>query len=199
MTNAFRKVICTLAIFLLANVTLGGMTYAQQSKVKPVGRLVVEDSKGKILGTTLGGTNVNNIELPGGIALNVRFIVLLQVGENIAPVMVGRDRFYGAGAAYELENCMGTPSLTIDSSTSEADFLSLLPRVAIGPPGNTIYMAIPGAVPRPITITSVLEPSVEFPHRCRAVTPTTRDAVPLQPLVDLLTEFTPPFTLKAAP
>ena len=71
MVNALGKAIRVPSICLVAYLSLAGMSYAQQARVKPVGRVTVEDSRGKVIGTTLGGYNVNNIELPGGRALNV--------------------------------------------------------------------------------------------------------------------------------
>ncbi|OFV94944.1 MAG: hypothetical protein A3H28_12935 [Acidobacteria bacterium RIFCSPLOWO2_02_FULL_61_28] len=194
MTNDLEKVIRSLAIYVLAGLVLGGASFAQQAKVKPVGRVVIVDSKGKIIGTTLGGLGIHNIEISGGSSLAVRSIVLLAVDQHLVPVAVGRDRFYGSGVFYfELENCAGAPWFPVITSTSEPP--GLLSRVGIGPPGQTVYLQTDDAAPQSITIRSMLQP----PLPCSNQTFHDIGALPTQPLVDLLTIFTPPFSLRAAP
>jgi len=183
--------VCCLGIMILA-----GVTFAQQPRVRSVQQMVVEDNNGKTVGRVLGGVSVYNIESANSIDMNMRTVVVLQADQTLVPVMVGRDRFYGGGGlVYELENCSGIPFFSLGSVIPrQTDAPSLLPRTAIGPPGQTVYTAVPGAVPRAISKKSVLEFG-----RCSNETGNVPNAIPTQPLVDLLTVFTPPFTLKAVP
>jgi len=181
---------------LCALTALEGVLLAQQTRVKPVQQVKVEDSTGKTVGRAVGSIGLSNIESSASTDLNIRTVVLLQVDQTLVLVMVGRTRFYGGrGLWYESENCMGIPYFPVDTSLSETDAPSLLPQTAIAPPGQTIYIAIPGAAGRTITGKS----NLEFGLRCTNRTITSIPVIPAQPLIDMLTEFTPPFSLKAAP
>ena len=195
MGKAFLREILGLALCLCL-VLLPRSTFAASPRIRSVQQMVVEDSSGKTVGRVLGGVNVYNIESDNSIDMKMRTVVLLQVDQTIVPVMVGRDRFYGGGGlVYELENCSGTPFFSLGSVVPpETDAPSLLPRTAIGPPGQTIYMAVPGAPPRAISKRSVLEFG-----KCSNETGNIPNAIPTLPLGNLLDEFTPPFSLKAAP
>ena len=184
------------SLCLAVMVALQVIAFAQQTRVKQVQQLKVEDSTGKTIGRTLGAINVYNIESSASTDLNMRTVVLLQVDQTLVPAMVGRDRFYGGrGLWYESEHCMGVPFFSVDTTFSETDALSLLPQTAVAPPGQTIYVAIPGAARQTITGRS----NLEFGLRCTNRTVADIPVIPTQPLVDLLTVFTPPFSLKAAP
>ena len=196
MANRSLKTIRGIALGIIVIIVLEGMLLAQQGRVRPVQQVTVEDSTGKTVGRTVGAINVYNIESSASTDMNMRTVVLLRVDQTLVPVMVGRDRFYGGrGLLYESEDCIGTPSLHFDATLPETDAPSLLPQVAIGPPGNTVYMAIQGVARRTITVRSGLE----FGLRCVNRTVTDVPVLPTQPLIDLLTVFTPPFSLKAAP
>ncbi|OFV97707.1 MAG: hypothetical protein A3H28_12335 [Acidobacteria bacterium RIFCSPLOWO2_02_FULL_61_28] len=185
-----------MGLCLLGMMSVPGVAFGQQTRVRPVQQLIVADSSGKTIGRVLGGMNIYNVESFASTDLNMRTVVLLQVDQTVVPVMVGRDRFYGGGGlVYESENCMGTPFFSPGVRLPETDAPSLLPLTAIGPPGQTIYIAIPGAAPRAISKRSVLE----FGLRCSNETGNIPNAIPTHPLVDLLTIFTPPFSLRAAP
>ena len=187
---------CTLGLFPLTGTMFSQQGRGQRGRVQPVQQMTVEDVSGKTIGRVLGAISVSNIESAASLNLKMRTIVLLQVDATLVPVMVGRDRFYGGGGlVYELEDCLGTPFFSPGVPLPETDAPSLLPQTAIGPPGQTIYMAVPGAAPRAISKGSVLE----FGLRCTNETGTIPNAIPTQPLVDLLTVFTPPFSLRAAP
>jgi len=162
--------------------------FGQQPRVRPLREVMVVDSKGKLVGATVGGMGMLTV----GSSLQIRFIVLLQLDGLVVPVAVGRDRFYGGGVLYfEAEDCQGTPWFPVDTSSSETP---ILPRVGVGPPGQTLYIEAPSP-PQPITVNSLL-------HDFSTCTNETFDDVSAQranPLVDLTTEFTPPFSLRAAP
>ena len=195
MRNKLR-LIRTMGLCLLGMMSVPGVAFGQQTRVRPVQQLIVADSSGKTIGRVLGGMNIYNVESFASTDLNMRTVVLLQVDQTVVPVMVGRDRFYGGGGlVYESENCMGTPFFSPGVRLPETDAPSLFPLTAIGPPGQTIYIAIPGAAPRAISKRSVLE----FGLRCSNETGNIPNAIPTHPLVDLLTIFTPPFSLRAAP
>ena len=180
---------CTLLIL-----GVPAMSCAQPPRVKPVQQLVIEDRAGKTVARVIGGISVSNIQDEVNINLLMRTFALLQIDQTVVPVLIGRDRIYGgAGLIFESPNCMGIPYMNPGRPSIEIDPPSLLPLTAIGPPGQTVYVAIPGAAARPIVKKSVLE----FGLRCRNETGNIPEATPTQPLIDLLTVFTPPFSLKA--
>lgn len=194
MRNEMESALRILAICLVAALSSGELSFAQQAKVKPVGRVVIVDSKGKTVGSILGGVGFN-IKVIGGVPpnLGIRFVVLLEVDEQVVPVAVFRDRFSGGGGLFfESENCLGTPWLITNTSPNEPP--NLLPQVAIGPPGQTLYVETPGASPQSVTTKSLL---VGF-STCSNQT-FQLSLLPAQALVNLETVFTPPFSLRAAP
>lgn len=188
--------LCIVGLFALRETAFGQQRHPGQARVQPVQQMTVEDAGGKTIGRVIGAISVSNIESANSLNLKMRTTVLLQVDGTVVPVMVGRDRFYGGGGlVYESEDCLGTPFFSPGAPLPETDAPSLLPQTAIGPPGQTIYMAVPGAAQRAISKRSVLE----FGLRCTNETGDIPNAIPTQPLVDLLTVFTPPFSLRAAP
>ena len=163
MVNALARAIPSLTICFLIGWASEGVIFGQEGRVRPVQQVTVKDSRGKTVGRAFGGVNVHNIESSASTDLNVRTIVLLRVDEHIVPVMVGRDRFYGGrNLLFESENCVGTAWLPppADPTLPETDAPSLMPPAAIGPPGNTLYVATPGAPSRPITISSLLKNAI---------------------------------------
>jgi len=188
------------AVSLSAGLLLTAVGFAQPSRVKPVQQVTIEDSKGKTVGRALSGGGFQKavLENPNTIApfINIRTTVLLQVDENVVPVAVGKDAFYGGfGVWYESENCVGTPWVWVGQNPPPnlADPPSLLPRVAVAPPGQTIYIVVPNAEAKVLTFKSAnllgscTSASADF------------EALPTQPLIDLLTVFTPPFRLRTTP
>lgn len=189
MTNWLRLICLITALaraFPLAN--------AQSPRISSVQQLTIEDSNGKTIGRIIGGVGLNNIESVGASNLAIRAVVLLRIDQLVLPVAVSRERFYGGGALYyQSENCVGSTFFPTLTSTSEPS--NLVPRVAVGTPGQTVYFQPASAEPTQTTIKSISQ-GVDG---CINQTFNNVSAVLAQPLIDLSTVFTPPFTLKAAP
>lgn len=191
MVYPHAKAVRVLWICLLVSLGVFGAAFGQE-RVKPVQKLVVVDSRGRTVGQTLGGIGIHNFEAFGGADLSIRTIVVLQVDNWLVPVAVGRDRFYGGRVLwFESANCQGAPWLPPQQYPAEPP--PLFPQVAIGPPGQTVYMAKPDAVTRSITINSILDNSLTCRNYVAQV-----ESLPTQPLIDLLSVYTPPFSLRAA-
>lgn len=197
MVKARVKAIAALAACLLAITVAVGARFPQPAPVSQVQRLVVQDSKGRTVGFIFGGMGLDLATFGDVPSLEARTIVLLQVGGHVVPVAVGRERFYGGGVAFELEDCQGRA--WFDAERAEFQATSLLPRAAIAPPGQTLYIATPGASPETVTRRSATDLSREFGITCENRTFENVTMLPAQPLVDLSTVFTPPFSLRAAP
>ena len=154
-----------------------------------INHVIVVDSKGKAVGATIGGISLITVHSVRGTQVNPT--VLLRVGQHLAAVNVDRDRFYGGTLYFQSENCTGTPWFRVPLSEGRP---SLLPRVAVGPPGQTLYIETPGAASQEIPVNSKMDEDLSCPSWV-----TTIPAIPGQALVNLLTVFTPPFSLRAAP
>ena len=190
MGKRLANLVRIVAISFVAGLTLPGASLAQQARVKPVGRAVVVDSQGKVVGTTLGGASMFD---PGSGSINeVRPKVLLDIDEHVVAVSLGRDRLYGGSILlFDSTSCSGNAWYPPASSGLP---LPLLPRAIVGPPGQTLFVETLGVAPQTVTTKS------RFINGSECVNFTfTAQEVPMQPLVDLLTIFTPPFSLRAAP
>ena len=155
----------------------------------PVNHVAIVDSKGKAVGESigaLGGAPSGTLMLPA---------VLLRVGQNLAFVNVDRNGFFGGTLYFESTNCSGTPWFRSPQPSGRP---SLLPQTAIGLPGQTLYMEMAGGLTQTVTLRSSMGQDL-FCLDNRFFSPITVTAVQAQPLVDLLTVFTPPFSLRAAP
>lgn len=186
MDSRIERIIQGAALALVIGPILTVAAFGQQGKVKPVGRVVVVDSNGKIVGATLGGTS---IIAPGNP--EIRATVLLDIDQHLVAVNVARDRLYaGVILLFDSEGCTGNAWYVTDSS----GLPPLLPRAVIGPPGRTVYVERQDA-----PVQTVMTKS-RFINGNECVNFTfSLPVVPAQPLVDLLTVFTPPFSLRAAP
>jgi len=168
---------------------------AQKPRVKPVGRVSVVDSKGKIVGTILGGLGLTT---PVHTIPNRTFApsVLLDAEGRLIAVEIGQEGFFSDNSLYyESTNCSGTPWLTDIAVQSEPPLHGLLPSVGIGPPGHTVYVPVEHSSPHALTIRS------QF-HRGRCFSPLLfppPTGIPTEALIDLDTEFTPPFQLRSGP
>lgn len=191
MANSELRSIQILGIPFLALMILGSVGFAQVPHVSSVRELSVVDSKGKTVGITQGGIFIHNVEAFAP-TIEMRTIIILDVDGRLIQVAVNRDQFYGGQVIwFESTNCQGAPWLPAGGFNLEGP--SLLPEVAVAPPGQTIYVAKPGAASQSITINSILDPGT----RCRNYTAQVQ-AFPTEALVDLLSVFTPPFTLRGS-
>jgi len=210
MRKGLQEVRRILVLCVLALLALGGILFARppqetfasrfarQRQVRPVREVTVVDSRGKVVGATLGGLGLNLAD-EGGISdigtpeNKVNPIILLHVEGQLLAVNVARDRFYAANFLYfDSEDCTGSPWVHFDAGSR----LPLLPRIAIALPGQTVYVEVDGAGPQPIPIQSRMRDGRD----CENVTfPIQNQYVRMQPLVDLSTVFPPPFSLRAVP
>ena len=191
MKAPLAKLVILAASALLAGLVVNPTCFAQQSRVKAVNRVAITDSKGKLIGASQGGAGINEFSLFTGPHNEVRPMVLLQVDEWLVAVNVTRNRFYAGRVLYfDSEECTGKAWYPPDDS---AELAPLLPRTVIVPPGQTLYVETLGAGSENITVKSH---SIDGNCTNRVFT---TQAVRMQPLIDLLTVFTPPFSLKAAP
>jgi hypothetical protein len=92
------------------------------------------------------------------------------------------------GLYFGTPDCTGPPLMHLSSGPSLGP---LLTPVHVGPPGWTVYIPDPGAVPQTLGVQSQLNGAVCSPACC-----VNNNAVPYLPLVDLSTVFTPPFTIR---
>ncbi|OFW39914.1 MAG: hypothetical protein A3J28_05275 [Acidobacteria bacterium RIFCSPLOWO2_12_FULL_60_22] len=160
--------------------------FGQRATVKPVVQVTVVDSKGKIVGHTLGGVGLNFVRF-----VNDPFepTVLLKVNERLIALHVAKNYFFQSQLLFESENCLG--NFWVSASFDED---SLLPLVAVGPPGNTLYLSQPNAASRRIALKSLFIAGKCIPNFSSNI-----EAIPAEPLIDLDTVFTPPFSLRAGP
>lgn len=205
MKKALQAAIFILVLLCFAALALGGILFARppqdtavgrfarEPQVRPVRELVIVDSRGKVLGATVGGASVHKIPQ---LASNdrARPTVLLQVGQQLVAVEVARDRFYPSSVFFEAANCLGSPWIWLGVDPLY-DPPGLLPASAVAPPGQTLYVQTPGSHLEVRTRRSFLRPD----GTCGEAEPFLDTAVAAQPLVDLDTVFTPPFSLKTMP
>ena len=161
-----------------------------------VNHAVVVDSKGKTVGATIGGVGLVTSRFTRGTQIHPT--VLLRVGQHLVAVNVDRDRFFGGTLFFESPDCSDTPWFP-DPPLELGGRRSLLPQTAIELPGQTLYVEKPGAVSPTVTLRSRRGEGFSSCVGENSYSPITVPAVQAQPLVDLLTVFTPPFSLRAAP
>lgn len=167
-----------------------GSARAQRPRVKPVGRVTVVDSKGKTVGTLLGGLGMAFVHAGHNIAFTPT--VLLDVQGRLVPLDVAREGFYTDSILYyESTDCAGKPWIQEARVQFQPPFQGLLPSVGIGLPGHTAYGPVNGSESQLITVRSA-----SILDRCGAFFAQVR-VVPTEALIDLDTEFTPPFELRA--
>jgi len=116
--------------------------------------------------------------------------IALSVGDfNFALELLRRDAradFYGGTTAVSFDgsDCTGTPFVRQQNTA--------MPLVAVGPPGNTVYRAIPGAPLGNPTVRS----SFFVGGACTNHIPFAVPAFPGEQVVELDTLFTPPFSVR---
>ena len=163
---------------------------AQKSRVKPVTRLELVDSKGRTMGTLLGNAGLNFAP----DFRNVAFVptVLLDVDGTLVSLSVAKEGYWNNEPLfYESANCVGAPWIHIPL-VPDTPLHGLLPSVGIGRPGHTVYVPAAGATDQVRVMASEW-----IQDRCVSWGLPSL-VVPTQSLIDLDTEFTPPFQLKSA-
>lgn len=185
-----RRVLAALAamglLFLLT---------ASAQKPRPTQQLAVYDADGKRLGIVTGGEYAFGQFVP---------LVPFLVDEVPLMLLVYRDGFFQhSTVAWESSNCSGTPFVISLRSSS-----SSMPVVAIGLPGNTVY--IENGPAKTVNIRSYSTAPVgwlDYPPLQRSAcapweglqpgaSQPRQVTIPARPLVDMNTQFKPPFTVR---
>ncbi len=183
MTRRSRISVLTIAFFMSLAVQGSFLPFAAHAgPLKGFSTFKVVDANGKELGiaTTPGGTGA---------------ILVFNVGGQVFSVAVGGDGFFQNGLfVFEFPDttCSGTLLVQVSPLSPPAD---LLTRVQIAPPGHTVYVPDPQAVPQTISVGSTQFPGGSCSSFCFPVCGTAL-VVPVVALVDLDTQFTPPFKVK---
>ncbi len=165
--------------------------YSQKPRVRPVVRITIVDSKDATIGVLLGGLGLNFAPVGHNIAFTPT--VLLDVEGRLVPVGVAKEGFRSDTILYyESTGCAGQPWVADISLAPEVPLHGLLPSVGIGPPGHTVYAAVAGSTPQLRSVRSAFAGG----HCYANAIP--QQVVPTEALIDLDTEFTPPFQVKAA-
>jgi hypothetical protein len=168
---------CSLAVGAMTLSALLGSTVGAQT-FQPIDQLSVVDSSGKTMGKLLDLYKGNS-----GSA-----IVALKANDLVFTVWIHRDSFETGDLCFESADCSGPafPCECFDPPLLGAA------QAVISAPGNTLYATAAGATPRPVTLRSS-----SWGGTCSDLgwENTCDSALPVQPLVDLDTLFTPPFRL----
>ena len=155
---------------------------AVEDTLQPVQGLTVFDAKGKRVGTVIGFGNTT--ELP---------TVAFRVHGRLVILKVDRDRFTNSRFAvtnsifFESGNCTGTAFASMEPLS---DTFTLAPIHILN--GMGVY-AFNG--PRR-TVVVGSQKSSDSPNQCMALSSYEDFLVPLRLLIDLGTQFQPPFTLR---
>ena len=173
--------VATLLAVLFACLLHADLAFAEKPSVRPVGQVVVVDSKGKIVGNTDGGMI--------GDYFSGRATILLKVDERLFAVRVVKNTLFGFPLYFRFTNCQGQPWYPVASADQP-----LWPTAAIFTPGMSVYLPRLDAVVEQITYQSVWQ----WDGGCRNLSNTTA-LIPAEPLIDLDTVFTPPFSVRTIP
>ena len=178
MTRRSRISVLTVAFFMSLALQASFLPFAAHAgPLKGFSTFKVVDANGKELGvaTVIGTTAA---------------VLVFNVGGQVFSLSVDGNRFFGGHTSFfEFPDttCSGTPLMQMFPNF-------LMTPVAIAPPGHTVYAPDPQAVPQTITVGSQLSSGSCF-SPCFLSCPTA-SVVPAVALVDLDTQFTPPFTIK---
>ncbi len=171
-----RRLILVLSTLLLSLAN----SAAYGAELHRVFRLLIFDANNKLIGDA---TPLSQSQA----------VVGFRVGGHIFEVFVAQDRFWGLADIYFESpdtTCSGTPLMRPLSRSFE-----LLPLAAVAPPGSTVYIPDPQAVPRRITVGSLSQPLLQ--GECVVLGGEFNlEVVPSLALIDLDTKFTPPFRVS---
>ncbi len=177
--NAIRKcyfIIVVTAVGVLPVPATRGQTF------QPIDQLSVVDANGKAVGKL--------VDLYKGSAGTA--IVALKANDFIFTVFIHRDTFETADLCFESADCSG-PAVSCDCLDPP---LIGAAAAVVSSPGNTLYAPAAGAAPRQV----MLQSTRSADGTCQGLSGgfACDVALPIQPLIDLNTLFTPPFRLAAA-
>jgi hypothetical protein len=183
-----RLAMCYVVLAIFAFISGHTLTWAG-NELKSVRGLTLVDATGKKIGTVFNGL--------GGMHAGATTITF-KIGEEVIALAAFADRFPGSfsGAYFKSCDCSGQAYIGTSGIVIPDYGPSLLPFTAIGGPGETVYVANPGASTEGFTPGSVwLNQGWECQNYCELeLAPA--NFLPAHPLVDLSTEFTPPFRLR---
>jgi len=182
--NFLLIAISILLSYCFTSYTVHAQNRGNQDALQPVQGLSIFDAKGKRVGTVLGSTGYNGIPPSVAFRLDGRLIIL----------EVERHRFTGNGFTrtfssfyFESDNCTGTPFVSGPAESGD----TLAPHHILD--GNVLLA--PDGATRNIIVKS--QGSTNLPNQCEIhATPFPSLASPWRFLVDLSTQFQPPFTMK---
>jgi len=124
------------------------------------------------------------------VDFSVPLILFVVKGFLPFSLLVHPDRILGRNALlFESSDCSGTPFMQPHLSPDE-----VLPIVATGPPGDTVYIPDPNSSPQTMSFNSYL--LEDFSRSCQTSSGQV-SLVPALPLIDLDTLFTPPYHFEA--
>ena len=163
------------AILAITTVLVTSAVYAQT--LKSVSTFVVVDANNRVIGRADLG------DVARGSDLNLLF----QVGEQVFALEVqaaGWRRGEASSLLFESTDCSGQPFI---SATME-----ILTPAFVSPPGNTVYLPIPGSAMQTINPRSERDRD----GQCSPVSFFEPSAFPAQAVINLDTLFTPPFRVQ---
>src|SRR5262245_23303688 len=173
--RAFKLSLFLFFNFVLA-LALGSINSSYAQSITPVSHLNVVDAKGKLIGSILG---------PGQVALSID-------GQPVV-LTVDINQFAGSfGIVY-----FDSPDCTGNAFTEAIQVNTLFPLMAVGLPGMTAYI-VPNIQPQNIQVKSRSNGPFPDPpaYRCTNIDELVSGLGPTEPLVDLTTRFTPPFSIR---
>ena len=156
------------------------ISHSAQRSVSIVDHLFLVDSKGKILGNSPGNSTFPYGD-PGPW--------LIEIDQRLFAIWVSPSGFGVGGFLYELPACQGTAWIYVNNPPPAW----ATPNV-IASPGHTLYMARDTIAPRSITVRSSSSGDDCLEQGGGSVL-----AKPAEPVIDLDTVFTPPFSVRVVP
>ncbi len=199
MTQQFAKFVLALGILFSLRTSV-----ALDQPLQRVSRLTVFDADGKRVGTVMDASN-----LPAASAVHVD--VAFKVGEVPFVLNVYRDGFTTEALvfppiAWKSSDCSGTPFLGrfTFSGTGVAPSGGSMPLVAVGFPGNTVYVEDGATQTVTIgsfstqTVAALAEPGQPVSKCLNTGFPVGSQAVlfPARALINMSNEFRAPFAVK---
>lgn len=176
MGDPSKRLVLTVVAFVCALLLLSlTVPSTDAAQLKAVSWLKVVDANNKLVGVADLSPGTGNV------------LVVLRLDKLVLPLIVKANQFSGnAGGPlwFESTDCSGSPWMYPPDDT-------LLTQTIVALPGNTVYTSDPAAVPQSITVQSYKEQDGScWPFATNTI------RVPAQPVIDLFSVFTPPFSVR---